>query len=188
MFTRFNLVLAVAIAAAVGGGASATRAWRPAPAAARDSITVPSSIQDEHMELMASLVAATHEPGPVGEAARLLSGTLQPHFDREERIALPPLSLLRPLADGSLPPDAQAVLPLTDTLLAELPRMLDEHHQIDAAISHFQAVCMNEGVYRYELLAVELRRHARMEEEVLYPAAILVGDLVRARQAGFARK
>lgn len=33
------------------------------------------------------------------------------------------------------------------------------------------------------LLAAELARHARSEEEVLYPAAVLVGELVRGRLA-----
>ncbi len=201
MFTRFNVMLAVAIVAAAGGAASASGAWRPeravpvlptarvvAPAAARDSVTIPLSVQEEHMALLAELIAATHEPGPVGEAARELSNTLQPHFDREERIALPPLSLLGPLSEGSLPADAEAVLPMTDSLQAEMPRMLQEHRHIAAAVSQFEAVARAEGVYRFEMLGVSLRRHARTEEEVMYPAAILVGDVVRARLAGWRRK
>lgn len=188
MFARFQALAAVALLAAAGAAAPAPGSWRPAAPAARDSVTIPSSIQEEHMQLMAELIAATHEPGPVGEAARELSNTLQPHFDREERFALPPLALLRPLSEGTLPAGAEAVLPLTDSLLAEMPRMLEEHHQIAAAIRQFEAVAQAEGVYRHETLGVELRRHARSEEEVLYPAAILVGDLVRARQAGWRRK
>jgi hypothetical protein len=33
-------------------------------------------------------------------------------------------------------------------------------------------------------LADELALHAKTEEEVLYPAAILVGDLIRTRRSG----
>jgi hypothetical protein len=35
----------------------------------------------------------------------------------------------------------------------------------------------------YEQFAEALTAHARSEEEVLYPAAILVGDIIRARMS-----
>ena len=189
MFQRILAAAALALAAAAGAGLSSRAPAAPAsPPPRADSISIPSSVQEEHLELMAALIAAAQERGPVGEAARQLGDALQPHFAREERIALPPLGLLRPLSEGVVPPDAGAVLPLTDTLLAELPRMMEEHRRIAAALSHFEAVALNEGVHRHEMLVVSLRRHARTEEEVLYPAAVLVGDLVRARQAGWQRK
>ena len=34
---------------------------------------------------------------------------------------------------------------------------------------------------KYERLANDLALHAQTEEELLYPAAILVGDIIRAR-------
>jgi hypothetical protein len=187
MFSRVFQVTAVAFAAAAAGALPPARR-APEPEVPRDTITIPASIRDEHMELLAGLLAAGAERGPVGEAARELTRTLQPHFDREERIALPPLGLLRPLAEDRVPADAEEVLPLTDSLRAELPRMLAEHREIEAAIARFESVARAEMVHRYDMLAVSLRRHARSEEEVLYPAAVLVGDLVRARAAGFRRR
>jgi len=182
-FTLTAVALLVTTAASVPAGDR-----RPAPPAPRDSVVIPASISEEHLELMAGLVNAAAERGPVGQAARDLNALLQPHFDREEQIALPPLGLLRPLLDGGLPAGAEQVLPLTDSLRAELPRMLAEHRLIAAAVDHFEQVARAENVYRYEMLAVSLRRHARTEEEVLYPAAILVGELVRARTAEYARR
>lgn len=38
-----------------------------------------------------------------------------------------------------------------------------------------------ENADKYERLAEDLALHAQTEEEVLYPTAILVGDIVRAR-------
>lgn len=38
-----------------------------------------------------------------------------------------------------------------------------------------------EQATRYEQLAEQLALHAQTEEEVLYPAAVLVGDIIRAR-------
>lgn len=117
-------------------------------------LEIPQSMREEHEEIHGALVTATEVPGPVGEAARELADILHPHFVREEQIALPPLSLLEPLAQGTFAPWMRDVLPMTDSLAAELD---------------------------VERLARELQAHARAEEELFYPAAILVGEIVRGR-------
>lgn len=144
-------------------------------------IEIPASIQAEHEEIHTELVAATKAPGRVGEAARTLAAILHPHFVREEEIALPPLGLLAPLARGESAKDMQGVLAMTDSLRAELPRMLEEHEAIRAATMHLADVARAEGNAAVAHLAGKLAMHARSEEEVFYPAAILIGDLVRAR-------
>ncbi|HEX7941676.1 MAG TPA: hemerythrin domain-containing protein [Gemmatimonadaceae bacterium] len=144
-------------------------------------IEIPASIQAEHEEIHGALVAATRAPGGVGEAARALAEVLHPHFVREEQIALPPLALLAPLSRGDISPEMRAVLPMTDALAAELPRMLEEHETIRAATIRLGEVARREGNDAVAALAEKLTLHARAEEEVYYPAAILVGELVRRR-------
>jgi iron-sulfur cluster repair protein YtfE (RIC family) len=146
---------------------------------------IPKSIQVEHGAIHDLLVEATKQPGRVGEAAKALAAVLHPHFVREEEIALPPLGDLRRLAAGEKPLDAAASLAMTDTLRQELPRMLEEHKRIHAAVDELRRVARAEGAPRYEQLAEQLSVHALTEEEVLYPMAILVGDLIRSR--GLAR-
>jgi hypothetical protein len=124
---------------------------------------------------------ATKAPGSVGEAARELAQVLHPHFVREEEIALPPLGLLAPLAAGEFSPEMQSVLPMTDALRKELPQMLREHVQIAAATRRLVQVSTEAGHQQAEALARELLAHAKSEEEVFYPAAILVGEVVRSR-------
>ena len=145
------------------------------------AIRIPAAVQAEHEEIHAELVAATKTPGRVGEAARRLAAVLDPHFAREEQIALPPLGLLAPLARGETAEEMRAVLPMTDSLKAELPRMLKEHEAIRAATTRLGEVARAEGNAAVAHLADKLALHARNEEEVSYPAAILVGELVRAR-------
>lgn len=145
-------------------------------------IRIPESMRAEHEEIHAELVRATKVPGPVGEAARSLAAVLHPHFVREEQIALPPLGLLAPLARGEFTPEMRAVLPMTDSLRAELPRMLDEHKAIRAATLRLGEVARAEKNASVAHLAEKLALHAQSEEELFYPAAVLVGDLVRARQ------
>lgn len=144
-------------------------------------IAIPESMQLEHGEIHGDLVRATQMAGRVGEAARELARVLHPHFVREEEIALPPLGLLAPLARGEFTEGMTDVLAMTDALRAELPRMLDEHRAIRAATQRMAEVARAEGNADVEHLAVKLALHAQGEEELFYPAAILVGELVRAR-------
>jgi hypothetical protein len=142
-------------------------------------IAIPESIRAEHQEIHAELEAASKAPGAVGAAARELAAVLHPHFVREEQIALPPLSLLGPLSRGERTPEMRAVLPMTDSLRAELPRMLKEHVAIHAATVKLGEAARAAGNAAVAEVADKLAVHAKSEEEVFYPAAILVGDLVR---------
>ncbi len=143
---------------------------------------IPESMRVEHANIHGALIAATRRPGPVGAAAQELARVLHPHFVREEEVALPPLGLLEPLARGAWTPDMVDVLPMTDALRAELPEMLRQHQTIGAAARHLEAVATEQGDVDTVELARELQKHARTEEQIMYPAAILVGDLVRARR------
>lgn len=143
---------------------------------------IPPSVRAEHEAIQAALAGAVRAPGRVGVAARALDAVLGPHFAREEEIALPPLGLLAPLASGTRPPVPSEVLSMTDALRAELPGMLAEHTRIRTAVEALREAARADRAAQYEQLADQLALHARTEEEVLYPAAVLVGDLIRARE------
>ncbi len=149
-------------------------------------IAIPESVAAEHAEIHAALVEATHAPGAVGVAARELAAVLHPHFVREEQIALPPLGLLAVLAAGERVPEAvlSETLTMTDALKAELPRMLNEHRAIRAAVEKLRAAAVADHAAKVERLAGQLALHAQTEEQVLYPAALLVGEIIRSRRAG----
>jgi iron-sulfur cluster repair protein YtfE (RIC family) len=142
---------------------------------------IPKSLEVEHQDIHTRLVDATKASGPVGVAAKALAEVLHPHFVREEQIALPPLGLLAPLA-ARHPIDegvARAMIEMTATLEKEMPAMLTEHRQIRAAVARLRAAAVETGLSAHVQLADDLALHAQSEEEVLYPAAILVGDLLR---------
>ena len=73
-------------------------------------------------------------------------------------------------------PDMASMLSLTRRLKAELPAMLVEHKDIVAALQRFRARAQESGRADYERFADALMLHAQNEEEVLYPAAVLVGE------------
>lgn len=145
------------------------------------TIHVPESLRTEHQAIHTALATAIAAPGRVGAAAKQLAAVLEPHFKREDEIALPPLVLLAPLAAGERPPGMAEALAMSDTLRKELPRMLEEHKQIRAATEKLRTAAREEKASVHEQFANELALHAQTEEEVLYPAAILVGDVIRAR-------
>src|SRR5688572_4004374 len=151
--------------------------------AQKTMITIPQSLQTEHKAIHDALEQATQVPGAVGAAARELAAVLGPHFRRENEIALPPLGLLAALAAGEKPADLEEALAMTDALRKELPGMLQEHTRIRAATEKLRTAARNEKASAYEQFAEDLAAHAQSEEEVLYPAAILVGDVIRARMA-----
>lgn len=146
-------------------------------------LAIPAPMKAEHDGIHQRLVRATAAPGRTGDAARALAKVLHPHFVREEQIALPPLGLLAPLARGEFTPEMTAVLSMTDSLRAELPRMLEEHKGIHAATARLAEVARLESNAEVEDLAMTLAAHAEAEEQLFYPAAVLVGEIVRSRAA-----
>ena len=52
---------------------------------------------------------------------------------------------------------------------------------IRAAVENLRVAARAENAEKHERLADDLALHAQTEEELLYPAAILVGEIVRAR-------
>jgi hypothetical protein len=144
------------------------------------STLIPSSLRAEHDGIHAELEAATRAPGAIGAAAKELAAILHPHFVREQEIALPPLGALAGLAAGKRPADAAGILEMTNALRRELPQMLEEHKRIKAAVLKLRETAVKARAPKFERLADDLAHHALSEEEVLYPAAILVGDLLAA--------
>lgn len=144
-------------------------------------MTIPPSVRLEHEELHRELAEATKAPGRVGEAARTLAAIMHPHFLREDEYAMPPLGLLVHLARGTVTPDMAEALPLVARLKAEMPLMLEEHRAIKGALLQLEQVATAEGRTEYADFARRLMFHAQSEEEVMYPAAILVGEYLKLK-------
>lgn len=143
--------------------------------------TIPLPLQHEHEALHEQLRLAAQADGDVGEAARTLAQLMHPHFVKEDKFALPPLGLLAALARGEWSDEMAEVLTLTDQLEAELPQMLAEHQAIVAALNTLRDAAAHTGRSDIVTFAEALTEHARTEEEVMYPAAVLVGQMVRQR-------
>ncbi len=144
-------------------------------------VAIPKSLVQEHEELHEELGGAVEVGGRTGDTARALLEVLHPHFVKEEEFALPPLGLLASLAEGKVPAEAASVVVLTEKLKAELPRMHEEHKAVVAALKNLIRAAEDEKKLMYVEFAERLMLHARTEEEVLYPAALLVGEYIKVK-------
>jgi hypothetical protein len=144
-------------------------------------LEIPGSLKAEHEELHEELVRATRAGGKTGEAAQAVAKALHPHFVKEEQLAMPPLGLLGALAAGRMPPNAEEVVKLSDDLKKELPTMLKEHGNIMVALDALANAARQENKQAAQQFAEKLKQHAKTEEEVLYPAAILVGQYIKLK-------
>jgi hemerythrin superfamily protein len=144
-------------------------------------LSIPKPLKLEHEELHAELITATRASGRIGVAATAVAKVLHEHFLKEEEFALPPLGLLTALARDQLDEDAKSVLSMTDRLKSELSEMLEEHKVVVAALKNLIAAGEVEKKPEHARFAEKLVLHAQTEEEVLYPAAILVGEYLKLK-------
>lgn len=147
------------------------------------SIHVPppsdSAGKTEHRQLRSILQRAERAGGKTGAAATEVMRVLFPHMVMEEEYAMPPLKLLPRIARGEVTPDMARVIPISWTLKSELPRMLEDHKQIVLALRSLMQASAEEGLDGYMEFATKMIGHAQMEEEIAYPAAILVGEYLK---------
>jgi hypothetical protein len=141
---------------------------------------MPDSLRMEHEQLRADLDQAIRIGGRIGEAAQALQSVLRPHFRREDDNVFLGLGLLHSVAQGKIAPGMYELIVKAEQLKKELPEMLAEHDQIRKALERLGQEATKEGRPQVAYFAAKLLHHARMEEEILYPAAIVLGEYLKS--------
>lgn len=141
---------------------------------------MPESLRVEHEQLRADLEQAIRIGGRIGEAAQALQSLLHPHFRREDDNVFLGLGLLQSVAEGKVTAGMYELVVKAEQLKSELPEMLAEHDQIRKALERLGQEATKEGRPQIAYFAAKLLHHARMEEEILYPAAIVLGDYLKS--------
>ena len=136
--------------------------------------TVPLSLTEEHKALLGMIHNISARSDSSGKVATKLYELLQHHFKEEEDYVLAPLGLLPQLNNGELPADAEQVIELTERLKGQMQHMDVEHQLVRAYLNELKAASDKDP----EVLKLEdeLNKHARMEEEILFPTALLIGE------------
>jgi hypothetical protein len=144
-------------------------------------LNTPNPMKVEHEKLHGELEKATKEKGPLGEAAKAVAKVLHPLFVKEEDYALPPLGLLNVLAEGRVSAKMNDALAMTMKWEANLDQMLKEHKQIISALEGLAVEAKSENKLEYFRFVEKLVLHAQIEEEVYYPASILIGKYLELK-------
>ena len=143
---------------------------------------IPPSLKHEHGEMRASLEISAKAAGKSGEAAREVARLLVPHFKKEEEYALPPLDALAVLAGERLPENPDAIIAKADRLKHELAEMLREHEAIAKALEHLYETATGDQRPELARFARKLLLHAQMEEQIYYPATLVIGEYLKLKK------
>jgi len=142
-------------------------------------LKVPKAITHGHDNLIAELKDVIDMGGRIGEKARLLGLVMAPHFKKEEEYALPPLGLLLALSEGGWEINAQEAIKMADNLQFKLEEMTIEHQNILRIMNEFKLISEEENNIAGRLFIKSLTLHIELEDQVLYPATILVGNYLK---------
>jgi hypothetical protein len=155
-------------------------------AIAHSLLSVPSAIKAEHEHLHHELETAIASGGKTGAQARKVATVLLPHFQEEEAYAMPPLGLLESVARNEPVEEAQArqAIQMAERLRREYGNMLKEHQTMTVELRALAAAARQEAKPDQARFADELIVHAQNEEQVLYPATLVLGEYLKLRLDG----
>jgi hypothetical protein len=179
---RWAGILVIAgLVSAVSNPSTGMAGGRQGQAGTSPHFAIPISLLEEHAELYTAFETASRLPGETGAAARRVIALRTAHVAKEQRVAYPLLRLLPLLEQGKTEPWMAELLPLADELRAALPSLKREHVAITRALEDLRTEAWAEGHPEYAFLAQRLKHHLRVEEEILYPAALVTAEYVRGR-------
>jgi hypothetical protein len=140
-------------------------------------LIIPRAILLEHEQLFSSIHRLTLDASPLGDHARDILRVLEPHIQKEEEFAFPPLSLLSMLAKGESSSELESAQLLSETFADNYSDMLFEHKLIVGGLKKLRAASKKSEKTDVEAVVKRFLLHIQLEEEVLYPASIIVGKL-----------
>jgi hypothetical protein len=165
------------VAAILGCGIAGHVAAQP-PSHAGD---IPQSLRLEHENTVQQLTMLSHRKGAVGTEARKALALFKQHLRREEEYILPPLTLLRELADGKVSADMKWAIIMADRVKAEREQTYQEHTQITDAMNALAGAARK----THDAAALEFAQSAVADSlndlELIEPTSILIGDYLRAK-------
>ena len=142
-------------------------------------LAVPSSLKAEHTEIQAELAAAMRSGGNTERAAKDVAKLLNAHFVKEEEFAFPILALLPRLTSEEKIPERDEIIRRSERFKVEFPQMLQEHKAIVTGLTRLLEAARKENKPEQVHFVQKLKLHAQTEEELLYPAALMIGEYLR---------
>ncbi|MEP6262549.1 MAG: hemerythrin domain-containing protein [Gillisia sp.] len=147
-------------------------------------IETPAVILQEHHYFLEKLEQATFYGDSTGYYARELYEVMEFHFKEEEDYVLPPLGILPIIAGGEFPKNAGEIILLTEKSARNSAVILAEHQMITHFLGQMMLAAVREGHEELSGFDEALHKHSALEEEVLFPMVVVIGDYLKLKQSG----
>jgi len=145
------------------------------------NLRTPEPLREEHQGFHDELLKAVKSGGELGKIANQIDKILNPHFKIEEEYAFPSLTLMAPLSRGEIDPEMKDALGIIERLKDELPKLTNDHLKIIKKLKKFDDAVKTEKKIEFAPFSQKIIHHAKAEESILYPAAILIGEYLRLK-------
>lgn len=142
---------------------------------------IPSVLLTEHQYLLEKLEKVTFYKDSTGNAARRLYEIMEYHFNEEEDYAFPPLGILPGLSRSQFPEEREKIIMLSEKFRKHQAVMLAEHQMISHYLHQMMRAAEREGHQELKGFDSELEKHAALEEEVLFPTVLMIGDYLQQK-------
>ncbi len=142
------------------------------------NLQAPEPLLEEHRAFHDKLLLVIKTEGKLGNIAMQIDEILTLHFKIEEELAFPPLILMVPLSRDEIVPSMKDALNAIERLKEQLPKLTNDHLEITRKLKDFDTAVRIEKKTEFASFSQELIHHARAEEGILYPAAILIGKYI----------
>ena len=145
---------------------------------------VPSSIKKTHEHLLERIHGMTLYKDSSSLIAIKIEDLMIHHFKEEEDLILPLLGLLPLLANEKIPEENKDIIFLSENVKTQIGHMSAEHQLIHAYIDELKQAANDENLHEILEFEKEVIHHATTEEEVFFPASIIIGEYLKLKTEG----
>lgn len=144
----------------------------------------PKSISSGHENLCSELSTIMNLYPNSANKLQPLSKVMLNHFQKEEKYALPPLGLVLALSQGNWQLDENIAVDMSRTLNLKFEELRNDHEKIADIIKNLKNSLEYESIYEFKRFITSLEVHMDLEDQVLYPTAILIANYFKKIKNG----
>jgi iron-sulfur cluster repair protein YtfE (RIC family) len=138
---------------------------------------VPGSLMKQHEYLLSKAKSFSVNNDSI---AKELYEVIEYHFSEEEQYLFPVLGILPELAAGNIPEKTDSIVAFAEKFKTNSAKLLAEHQMITKLIGEYRLKSkLNDTALI--IFEKELLEHARFEEEIYFPAAVVIGDYLKLK-------
>ncbi len=137
----------------------------------------PESLRLEHLKLREQIYALSKENNDLGVSLRPVMEIFYAHALKEEERVFPALEVLPLLAESKIIDSMRSLKGIADEMKAGLyEELLEDHKAILEPLKKISRSALDQGRMEFVEFAERFILHAQMEEEMLYPAALVTAE------------